>query len=48
MNFFITFSLLVLIVYATTIVSFALGWFKLTCFKHHNHPVCGSVSIVIA
>ncbi len=48
MNFFITFSLLVLIVYAITIISFALGWFKLTCFKQHNHPVSESVSIVIA
>ncbi|MDY6800441.1 MAG: glycosyltransferase [Bacteroidota bacterium] len=48
MNFFVTLSILFLIVYAITITSFALGWFKLNYFKHTIQPVNESVSIVIA
>ncbi|MFW5721080.1 MAG: glycosyltransferase [Bacteroidota bacterium] len=49
MNFFITLSFLILIVYGITIISFALGWFKLKYYKHlNNHAVRESVSIVIA
>jgi cellulose synthase/poly-beta-1,6-N-acetylglucosamine synthase-like glycosyltransferase len=48
MNFFITFSLLVLMVYGITIVSFALGWFKLKYFHHSAQFIKIPVSIVIA
>ncbi|MGM0407790.1 MAG: glycosyltransferase [Bacteroidota bacterium] len=48
MSFFVTLSFLFLIVYGITIFSFALGWFKLKCFKHPNHSVSELVSIVIA
>lgn len=48
MSFFVTLSFLFLIVYAITIISFALGWFKLNYFKPPNHPVNEPVSIVIA
>jgi len=48
MNFFITFSLLVLLVYGITIVSFALGWFKLNYFSPTIQPAKKPVSIVIA
>lgn len=48
MNFFITFSLLVLLVYGITIVSFALGWFKLNYFSFTIQPAKKPVSIVIA
>jgi len=48
MNFLITFSLLVLIVYGITIVSFALGWFKLNYFCRTIQPEKEPVSIVIS
>ncbi len=48
MNFFITLSFLFLIVYGITIISFALGWFKIKHFRYAHQSGSESVSIVIA